>query len=60
MNETKCPKCESPAPHLHPDMQHEGEVQPCSDLYHQQVTSQNTPEKITKLKDFLNKNQTNN
>lgn len=30
----RCPRCDSPAPHLHPAMQHEGEVQPCSDAWH--------------------------
>lgn len=30
----KCPRCDSPAPHLHPAMQHGGEVQPCPDAWH--------------------------
>lgn len=30
-----CPTCESPASHLHPAMQSEGEVQPCKDPWHQ-------------------------
>jgi hypothetical protein len=29
-----CPSCESPDPALHPAVQHEGEVQPCSDGWH--------------------------
>lgn len=29
-----CPTCESPGKHLHPAMQCEGEVQPCSDPWH--------------------------
>lgn len=31
-----CPTCDSPAPQLHPAVQHEGEVQPCADPYHEQ------------------------
>lgn len=38
---SKCPRCDSPAPHLHPAMQFEGEVQPCTHPYHQQDTPQN-------------------
>ncbi len=45
----KCPTCKSPAPHLHPATQHEGEVFPCHDAYHRQVTPENTPEKIEEL-----------
>jgi hypothetical protein len=41
-----CPRCESPAPHLHPAVQHEGEVQPCSHPFHYQVTPENTPERM--------------
>lgn len=29
-----CPTCDSPATHLHPAIQHEGEVQPCRDQWH--------------------------
>ncbi len=31
----KCPTCDSPAKHLHPAMQHEGEVQPCLNPWHE-------------------------
>lgn len=32
----RCPTCNSPSPSRHPAMQHEGEVQPCEDLYHKE------------------------
>lgn len=35
MSESKCPRCESPAPNLHPAMQADGgEVQPCTHPFH--------------------------
>ncbi len=40
---TRCPRCDSPAPHLHPAIQCEGEVQPCPDAFHFTVTNQNPP-----------------
>ena len=42
----RCPSCFSPEPHLHPAVQHEGEVQPCPDDFHRRVTPQNTPQRI--------------
>lgn len=45
---TRCPRCDSPQPHLHPAVQAEGEVQPCFHPYHEQVTAQNTPDKIAR------------
>lgn len=44
MNE--CPKCTSTAPHLHPAVQHGGEVGLCTDPFHLQPTPQNTPEYV--------------
>lgn len=46
MTPTKqCPKCSSPQRHLHPSLQHEGEVSLCDDPYHRLVTSENTKER---------------
>lgn len=39
----RCPTCDSPAPHLHPAVQCEGEVQPCKDEFHLRPTPQNKP-----------------
>lgn len=36
-----CPKCESPSPHLHPAVQHEGEIEICTDNFHLTDTPQN-------------------
>jgi hypothetical protein len=30
----KCPRCDSPQPHLHPAVQFEGEVEPCGHPWH--------------------------
>lgn len=43
---TWCPTCQSPAPHLHPAVQHGGECQVCKDPFHCRVTASNTPERI--------------
>lgn len=42
----RCPTCNSPAPHLHPAVQCEGEVQPCNNDYHRQLTPENTRQRI--------------
>ena len=42
----RCPKCDSPAPHLHPAVQFEGEVAICGDEFHKQITSENTEARI--------------
>lgn len=41
-----CPRCGSTAPHLHPAVQEGGEVSPCPDRFHAQVTPENTNERI--------------
>ena len=49
----KCPTCEAPAPHLHPAVQHEGEVQVCRDQWHQTLTPQNrTPSQPPEARHF--------
>lgn len=53
-----CPKCDSPAPHLHPSIQFEGETQSCDHEFHRQITSQNT---VIRLVEFaLNELETGN
>lgn len=44
----KCPRCNSPQPHLHPAMQFEGEVQPCSHPFHEQLMT-DTPDIVERL-----------
>lgn len=39
----RCPTCNSPAPHLHPAVQFEGEVHVCTDAFHLAPTNQNRP-----------------
>jgi hypothetical protein len=41
-----CPACGSTAPHLHPAVQHEGEVKLCADPFHLTPTPQNKPDYI--------------
>ncbi len=48
-----CPKCHSTAPHLHPAVQFEGEVQPCDHDFHRQVTPQNTEKRIAEVDAML-------
>jgi hypothetical protein len=45
----RCPSCNSPAPHLHPAVQHEGEVQLCGDSFHEIITAQNTVERRSQV-----------
>lgn len=42
----KCQTCGSPKPHLHPAVQHEGEVEVCADAFHLQPTNQNRADYI--------------
>lgn len=45
----ECPHCGSPAPHLHPAVQFEGEVQTCPHDFHLTRTPQNTPKYIANV-----------
>lgn len=49
MTDTKCPSCKSPAPHLHPAVQHGGEVMLCRDPFHMMVTAENTDQRRTEV-----------
>lgn len=40
-HDSKCPRCGSPAPHLHPAVQCEGEVQKCDSEFHLRRTPEN-------------------
>lgn len=42
----RCPRCDSTAPHLHPAMQFEGEVELCTHDFHLSETPSNKPEYI--------------
>lgn len=42
----RCQSCGSSASHMHPAVQHEGEVEVCADTFHLRPTPQNTPEYI--------------
>jgi hypothetical protein len=42
----RCPTCNSNRPHMHPAVQHEGEVEICTDDFHLTPTSQNTTDYI--------------
>lgn len=44
-----CCTCGSSAPHMHPSVQHEGEVEICADDFHLRPTPQNTPEYIANV-----------
>ena len=39
----RCPRCQSNAPHMHPAVQYEGEVELCTDNFHLEPTNQNKP-----------------
>lgn len=46
MTDRKCPRCTSTRPHLHPAVQHGGEVELCTDDFHLTPTNQNGPKYI--------------
>jgi hypothetical protein len=51
----RCPRCDSPAPHLHPAVQCEGEVELCTHHFHLTPTNQNRPEWIENVRAKLRK-----
>jgi hypothetical protein len=46
---SRCPRCDSPQPHLHPALQFEGEGQPCDHDYHRHITPENTAARIEQV-----------
>ncbi len=55
MKINRCPKCNSPAPHLHPAVQFEGEFQPCNDNYHRILTPENTKQRVAETDALLSR-----
>jgi hypothetical protein len=49
----RCPKCNSPHPHLHPAVQFGGEVGICVDRFHLRTTPQNTPQRIANVQAMI-------
>lgn len=50
MKNDRCPRCDSPVPHLHPAVQYEGEVELCTHAFHLTPTNQNRPEWIENVR----------
>lgn len=46
----RCPRCNSPAPHQHPAVQHEGEVEICTHGFHLKPTPMNRPAYIAAVR----------
>jgi len=58
MRDNHCPTCDSPKPNLHPAIQFEGEVSLCADVFHERVTTENTPAKISEVQGLLARENT--
>lgn len=53
MTTSCCLTCGSNAPHLHPAVQCEGEVELCHDQWHARITPENTPARRAEVERLL-------
>lgn len=55
---TRCPRCNSSAPHMHPATAFEGEVIICSHDYHLTPTPQNSARHMQMVRERRNREET--